>query len=166
MSALGGPGNLRSVDACTTRLRLEIVDQLKVDEAALRRLGAHGIVRPSATALQVVLGPIADQVAERIRRQLQSSRIATPSMPMAGAPNDAATSTRSSTSTTAGPSREIVNAFGGTTNVAELTPVAPTRLRIIVRDESCIDAQALERAAPRGSVRVAERTWHVIVKPD
>ena len=166
MSALGGPGNLRSVDACTTRLRLEVVDQHKVDEAALRRLGAHGLVRPSATALQVVLGPVADQVAERIRRQLHSSRIGTPSMPITGAANDAAASARSSTSTNAGPSPEIVNAFGGTTNVAELTPVAPTRLRIVVHDESRIDAPALERAAPRGSVRVADRTWHVIVKPD
>src|SRR5678816_4013097 len=32
VSALGGPGNLRSVDACTTRLRLEVVDQRAVDE--------------------------------------------------------------------------------------------------------------------------------------
>ena len=37
----------------------------RVDEPALKRLGARGIVRPSATGLQVVLGPIADQVAGR-----------------------------------------------------------------------------------------------------
>ena len=63
-------------------------------------------------------------------------------------------STRSSTSTTAGPSREIVNAFGGTTNVAELAPVAPTRLRIIVHDESCIDAHSARTGgAPRQRAR-------------
>jgi PTS system N-acetylglucosamine-specific IIC component len=68
--ALGGSGNLASVDACTTRLRLVVRDQSAVDEAQLRALGAKGIVRPSADALQVVLGPQADQVAGEIRASL------------------------------------------------------------------------------------------------
>src|SRR5262245_56095656 len=45
--ALGGARNLVSVDACTTRLRLVIARQEAVDEAALKRLGARGVVRPS-----------------------------------------------------------------------------------------------------------------------
>jgi PTS system N-acetylglucosamine-specific IIC component len=68
--ALGGAGNLTLVDACTTRLRLMVRDQALVDEAALRALGAKGFVRPSAEALQVVLGPQADQVAGEIRASL------------------------------------------------------------------------------------------------
>jgi len=70
VAALGGQGNLVTVDACTTRLRLIIKDHAKIDEAALRALGAKGLVRPSDTALQVVLGPIADQVAGEIRAAL------------------------------------------------------------------------------------------------
>ncbi|HEY6661317.1 MAG TPA: N-acetylglucosamine-specific PTS transporter subunit IIBC [Sphingomicrobium sp.] len=65
--ALGGSSNLKSVDACTTRLRLNLADPAAIDEPALRALGARGIVRPGGDALQVVLGPIADQVAEEIR---------------------------------------------------------------------------------------------------
>jgi PTS system N-acetylglucosamine-specific IIC component len=65
--ALGGSGNLEVVDACTTRLRLVLVDPQKADEPTLRKLGARGFVRPSAKALQVVLGPEADQVASEIR---------------------------------------------------------------------------------------------------
>ncbi|MDR6628011.1 N-acetylglucosamine-specific PTS transporter subunit IIBC, partial [Caulobacter segnis] len=68
--ALGGAGNLQSVDACTTRLRLIVADQAQVNEAALKALGARGIVRPSDKALQVVLGPIADTVAGEIRAAL------------------------------------------------------------------------------------------------
>lgn len=68
LAALGGSGNVESVEACTTRLRLLIRDQGAVDEAALKRLGARGMIRPSARALQVVLGPIADQVAAEIRQ--------------------------------------------------------------------------------------------------
>src|SRR5690606_35571501 len=67
LEALGGTTNLPSVDACTTRLRLVVRDQARVDEARLRALGARGFVRPSSNALQVVLGPIADRVAGEIR---------------------------------------------------------------------------------------------------
>jgi phosphotransferase system IIB component len=56
-----------SVDACTTRLRLIVVDQSAVSEPALKALGARGVVKPSDKALQVVLGPIADGVAGEIR---------------------------------------------------------------------------------------------------
>ncbi|WP_179563036.1 N-acetylglucosamine-specific PTS transporter subunit IIBC [Sphingomonas sp. R3G8C] len=65
--ALGGAANLVEVGACTTRLRLVVADQAGVDEATLRSLGAKGLIRPSPRALQVVLGPQADQVAVEIR---------------------------------------------------------------------------------------------------
>ena len=68
--AFGGAANLCEVGACTTRLRLIVEDQSKVDEAGLKALGARGVLRPSADALQVVLGPIADAVAMEIRAAL------------------------------------------------------------------------------------------------
>jgi PTS system N-acetylglucosamine-specific IIC component len=58
------------VDACTTRLRLLVVSQSAVDTDALRRLGARGLVRPSAEALQVVVGTTADQLAGEMRAAL------------------------------------------------------------------------------------------------
>lgn len=67
VAALGGAPNLRTIDACTTRLRLTLADPHAVDEPALMSLGARGIVRPGNDALQVVLGPQADQVAGEIR---------------------------------------------------------------------------------------------------
>lgn len=66
-AALGGARNLKSIDACMTRLRLSLIDLTAVDEAALRRLGARGVVRPGGDSLQVIIGPIADQVAGEIR---------------------------------------------------------------------------------------------------
>jgi PTS system N-acetylglucosamine-specific IIC component len=67
VAALGGRANLQSVDACMTRLRLTLADTTAVDEAALKSLGARGIVRPGGNALQVVVGPIADQLAQEMR---------------------------------------------------------------------------------------------------
>ena len=72
VAALGGAANLTAVDACTTRLRLAVAESARVDVAALTRLGAIGVVRPGPNTVQVVLGPIADQVAEEIRRFLRS----------------------------------------------------------------------------------------------
>lgn len=73
VAALGGAPNLLDVDACTTRLRLRLADIARADEPALKRLGARGTVRPGGDALQVVLGPQADQVAGEIRRSLRRS---------------------------------------------------------------------------------------------
>ena len=70
VAALGGKANVRSVDACTTRLRLVLGDSAIADEARLRALGARGIVRLRDGGFQVVLGPIADQVAAEIRSAL------------------------------------------------------------------------------------------------
>ncbi|WP_066488892.1 N-acetylglucosamine-specific PTS transporter subunit IIBC, partial [Sphingomonas sp. CCH9-F2] len=67
VAALGGATNLLTVGACTTRLRLVLADTAAVDEARLKALGARGVLRPSPTTLQVVLGPVADQVAGEIR---------------------------------------------------------------------------------------------------
>ncbi|HET6942049.1 MAG TPA: N-acetylglucosamine-specific PTS transporter subunit IIBC [Sphingomicrobium sp.] len=67
VAALGGRSNLKSIDACTTRLRLTLGDPAAVDEPALRSLGARGIVRPGGDAMQIVVGPIADQLVEEMR---------------------------------------------------------------------------------------------------
>src|SRR5258708_12662556 len=70
--ALGGAANLGEVEACTTRLRLVVVDGARIDEPALKRLGARGVVRPSATDLPVVLGPIAAQLPAEIPAPLRT----------------------------------------------------------------------------------------------
>jgi PTS system N-acetylglucosamine-specific IIC component len=73
VAALGGAGNLRSVEACTTRLRLSVADAGRIDEAALKRIGARGVVKPTANSVQVIVGPIADQLAGEIQDSLNAS---------------------------------------------------------------------------------------------
>jgi PTS system N-acetylglucosamine-specific IIC component len=68
IQALGGAANLLSVDACMTRLRLELRDPRLLDEPALKALGSRGVFKLGEGAVQVVLGPQADQVATEIRR--------------------------------------------------------------------------------------------------
>lgn len=68
--ALGGKENLTLIDACTTRLRLNVVDSNQVDEAALKQLGVRGVIRPSENAVQVIIGPEADSLATEIKEYL------------------------------------------------------------------------------------------------
>ena len=65
LAGLGGAENIVEMEACITRLRTEVRDGTKVDQAALKAAGAHGVVA-SGTVVQVVVGPEADTLAEDI----------------------------------------------------------------------------------------------------
>jgi PTS system N-acetylglucosamine-specific IIC component len=142
--ALGGTGNLVAVDACTTRLRLNVADQHAVDEAQLKRLGARGVVRPGADTLQVVVGPIADQLAGEIRHAMAAGEEAVepPRIDVAA----------------------LIAALGGRDNIAAVAAHS-TRLSLQLRDAAAVDADRIRSAGARAAAAVGESTWHVIVGP-
>jgi glucose-like phosphotransferase system IIB component len=59
VSAFGGADNIKNLDACITRLRIEVNDTTKVDKAALKTLGAAGVVEVGNN-MQAIFGPRAD----------------------------------------------------------------------------------------------------------
>jgi PTS system N-acetylglucosamine-specific IIB component len=65
LAGLGGAANVIEIEACITRLRTEVEDPAKVDQAALKAAGAHGVVA-SGRVVQVVVGPEADNLADDI----------------------------------------------------------------------------------------------------
>lgn len=144
VAALGGAENLTSVDACATRLRLIVATQDAIDEPALKRLGAHAAVKVSASALQVVLGPIADQVADEIRAHLRTAASAeiTPEVLSA-----------------------LLSALGGRENVREIEAVATSRLRVTVANAAAVDDRALSALGLRGIARPAPDLIHVLIGP-
>jgi PTS system N-acetylglucosamine-specific IIC component len=146
VQALGGAANLLKVDACTTRLRLSVGDNNAIDEAALRKLGARGVVRPGTGTLQVVVGPMADQLAGDIRKAMREGG-ADPAPKRIG---DVAA---------------LARALGGHANLAGVE-VFSTRLKLTLKDAAAVDAAALRAAGFRGTVQVAPATWHVIVGPE
>ncbi|OAH51697.1 N-acetylglucosamine-specific PTS transporter subunit IIBC [Microbacterium oleivorans] len=56
VEALGGRENIVELDNCATRLRMEIADVARVDDAALKRAGAAGTIKPGGHSVQVVYG--------------------------------------------------------------------------------------------------------------
>ncbi|MGE7926459.1 N-acetylglucosamine-specific PTS transporter subunit IIBC [Lysinibacillus xylanilyticus] len=71
IEALGGPNNIKQVDYCTTRLRMTVGDVDQVDEKALKRTGARGIIRISKTNVQVIIGTSVEFLAEAIKDRLK-----------------------------------------------------------------------------------------------
>ena len=143
LRALGGAANLRTIDACTTRLRIVVASQAAVDDAALRLLGARGIIRPTADTLQVVVGPIADQLAGEIRRSLRGGS--------AGAQSTADCA-------------PLLAALGGPANLRGVESHG-TRILVAIADDAGVDEAALAAVAPRGFARPSRGSVHVIVGP-
>ena len=171
ITALGGAANIVSVDACTTRLRLVVTSQEPVDANAMKALGARGVVRPSPTALQVVIGPNADQVASEIRDALHAGVTgvagAAANAGAASTHSAGAAATSNSVPAAAPPAATIeqfLAALGGRTNVRAVE-AASSRLRISVVKSSIIDATAIRSLGLRGVTVPSSDCVHVIVGP-
>jgi PTS system N-acetylglucosamine-specific IIC component len=137
IAALGGGANLLTVDACTTRLRLELADPALADETRLRALGARGLVSPGGNALQVVLGPQADQVAGEIRDALAMEGHAKT------------------------PLSVLLDALGGAANVRALAATSG-RLRAEVQSADRIDAARIEGLRVRGFAIASPTSIHIL----
>ncbi|WP_066807540.1 N-acetylglucosamine-specific PTS transporter subunit IIBC [Sphingomonas asaccharolytica] len=152
VEALGGAGNLASIDACTTRLRLVVNDQDKVSEARLKKLGARGFIRPSAQGLQVVLGPIADSVAMEMRAAAGPLSAAVPvveSRPTAAAADPA----------------PWLAALGGRDNISA-SGAASSRLWVDLADPARADEAALRQLGVRMIARPSANALQLILGAD
>ena len=71
LEGLGGKENVTSLDNCITRLRLEIKDYTAVDEKKIKSAGVAGVMRPSKTAVQVIVGTKVQFVADEMAKMLK-----------------------------------------------------------------------------------------------
>ena len=69
IAAFGGRENLVNVDACITRLRMEVADKSKVDQAALKALGAAGVIEVG-NSVQAVFGTQSEALKNDINEAL------------------------------------------------------------------------------------------------
>lgn len=67
IAAIGGSDNLTGIDACITRLRLNVKDATVVNDAYAKRLGASGVIRLNKQSVQVIVGTRAELVANAMR---------------------------------------------------------------------------------------------------
>ncbi|AZE21544.1 PTS system, N-acetylglucosamine-specific IIC component [Pseudomonas chlororaphis subsp. aureofaciens] len=158
--ALGGADNLITVGACTTRLRLELADRNKASDSELKALGAMAVVRPGkGGSLQVVVGPLADSIADEIRL----------AMPSAGKPLEqpgpAAAAFEAPAAVSIAPQEAVkwLDAFGGSDNVLQLDCVAMTRLRVQLGDNKALSEYQLKSLGCQGSSQLDDGVWHLLI---
>lgn len=140
IGALGGAANLKSVDACTTRLRLQVASNDAIDEAALKALGSRGMIKPAAGSVQVVLGPEAELIADEIRAALAN--------PQATAADGGA----------------LKDALGGSDNIRAVEVVAGSRLRVELADASRINEGNLKALGVSGVMAMPGNLVHLVVE--
>jgi glucose-like phosphotransferase system IIB component len=151
VQALGGRDNLKTIDSCITRLRLTLVNRDIVSDASLKALGAKGVIRPGQDGMQVIVGPIADTIADEMRRipsgtTSPASRTSTapaiaPPLVLAANGSDGVAS-----SEVVHNGQALIQALGGRRNIRQLEAIALTRLRLNVDDKTQINSTALEEA--------------------
>lgn len=175
VNALGGFGNIKSIEACTTRLRLSMVDRNRVTDAPLKALGAKGVIRPGTDSLQVIIGPMADMLAEEIRQlRQQSPSVPAVSLSPVDTPNDGIESngvenpisTAPLDSQTIAKIHQTIAALGGSNNIRRVQTVALTRLRLEVADAQVIDESALEIAGVQGVMHLPGHKLHLLIGLD
>ncbi|TDR32412.1 N-acetylglucosamine-specific PTS transporter subunit IIBC [Hydromonas duriensis] len=155
VAALGGAGNLKAVDACTTRLRLTVVNNATIDEAALKTLGSRGLIKLSDTNIQVVIGPEVDIISDEIRAALGAGQ--------AGEGQQTQASDDYSMTKTILNHLDWSRALGGDDNVHSIKLVAGGRLRVALRDSARINQTALKGLGVQGIMKVSDTVVQLLV---
>ena len=158
IKALGGAENLVTVGACTTRLRLEMVDRNKASDADLKALGAMAVVRPGkGGSLQVVVGPLADSIADEIR-------LAMPTLGHALVAAPAVVVEEPKAAMVAAPeAQQWLTALGGSENMLQLDCIALTRIRVQLADGKALSEAQLKELGCQGVSPLEGGVWHLLI---
>ena len=167
MAAFGGRANIQSLDACITRLRVQLVDPARASPDRLKALGATGVVK-FGNNLQAIFGTRSENLksdmeaylrADGLRRWLR--RPAARCRRGAGA----TAGERAGCGRPAGRRASMAAALGGARNIVSAEACALTRVRVQVRDAALVNEDALRRAGVAGVMRLDGGVLHLIVGP-
>jgi glucose PTS system EIICB or EIICBA component len=165
--AFGGRGNIENLDACITRLRVELKNMEQANPDRLKALGAAGIVTVG-NSMQAIFGTRSENLKTDMEEYLKR---AGPEADSSAGPMQApavktvapAPAARVDDPKVATMVAGLIGALGGVSNIERLEACAQTRLRLVVGDEGAVDEDALRAAGAQGLMRLAERTLHVLV---
>lgn len=77
LKALGNTENIKAIDACITRLRLEVIDTKKVDKNRLKALGSPGVLEVGQSGIQVIFGTEAEALKDEIKTIMENPEAVT-----------------------------------------------------------------------------------------
>ena len=170
VTAFGGAANIRALDACVTRLRVDLHDVSQASPDLLKALGATGVLKVGSglqaifgTRSELLKGEMLDWIAARPAAGREVGAAAVTAEAQRGACVEAEIPVRGSAAVAPDfhAARGLLEALGGRRNVTEVACVAATRVRVVVVDAARVDEAAVARVG--APWRVADDVLHVVV---
>jgi PTS system glucose-specific IIC component len=162
--AFGGRSNIVSLDACITRLRVQLADITKANADTLKALGASGVV-VVGNDMQAIFGTRSENLKTEMEDYLkragaEADDVEKPSPVKIAAPASVASKLRDADA--ARKAAAWVSALGGKENIVQVDACAATRLRLVLRDERRVDETALAAAGISGVVLLPDKICHLL----
>lgn len=163
--AFGGRKNIKTLDACITRLRISVYDTAKVNKDSLKQLGAAGVV-VAGDGVQAIFGTRSENLKTDMQIYLKTAgpeadQVSASVAPVADAtPEESSIEAEDSGADIATP---LLAALGGKANVKDITACAHTRLRVTLKDSRKLDEKVCTGLGVRGVVRHADGVCHLIL---
>jgi PTS system glucose-specific IIC component len=163
VAAFGGAGNIKSLDACITRLRVELRDVERASPDTLKALGASGVMKVGG-GMQAIFGTRSENLKTDMEEYMRSAG----GVAVASAAARPVATTRDVVVTPGHRTRAaaLATALGGASNIVGVEAIALTRVRVQLRDATAIDERALEAAGVAGVWRLTDGIVHLIVGED
>jgi PTS system glucose-specific IIC component len=153
LAAFGGAGNIKNLDACITRLRVQVGNVALVQQARLRELGASGVV-VVGQGVQAIFGT----QSENLKTEMQTH--------FGRSPSSTASSTNlAATAATAGAITlcpEWTQALGGAGNIKSIEECSGNRLRVELKDPKLVQDKSLFAAGLRGLAVLRPGLLHLL----
>lgn len=164
LAAIGGRSNVEAVDSCATRLRLSVKDSSDIDEGALTRCGARGVIRPSGRAIQIIIGNDVQFVADSLARLVAAPASAAEHRAASSAATMPASASIDTSDTSPVDLDGLIHGLGGIHNIDTVTATSQTRICVQVKDDSVVDEPGLRASGAHG-VLSRDQSVHLLVGP-
>jgi len=161
----GGRSNIKTLDACITRLRVSVYDVAKADQAKLKALGAAGVV-VVGNGLQAIFGTRSDNLKTDMQEYLKTAgseadvnEVSDNTVKM-----DAPVSSESAKELdpeAKEKAQSFIQLLGGSDNIKNIEACAETRLRISVHNASTIKSDLI--SGVNGIIHLTDNMVHMIV---
>ena len=163
--AFGGRSNIKSLDACITRLRISVADMARVNQERLKALGATAVITVGNNA-QAIFGPASENLKTDMEIYLETAGDDAELKDAAAPSNSSQENTQPKIivdDTTRKNAQALIQALGGQNNINQLDAFAKTRLRVELKDTQKIDEAALTHAGVNAIMELAGNTLHLII---
>jgi len=164
--AFGGKSNLKSLDACITRLRVEVNDMAKVDQARLKSLGAAGVM-VVGSGIQAIFGTQSENMKTDLEEYLATAgaeaETTGPAPAVAETPAVEGFAEPERDPEAAVKARAWINALGGAEAIGSIEACAQTRLRTVMKGGKKPDAERLRAAGVSDIMELPGGVLHLIV---